>query len=112
MSKLKENIAFKAIMLLLVAALFTPTAIKFAHVFAHHEHKVCVGENSIHFHQIDLDCDFQEFNVHQNATFVSFYFDVLIEKEYHPEIESQYIFLSKYQRLHFSLRGPPAINLS
>ncbi|WP_282136084.1 hypothetical protein [Seonamhaeicola maritimus] len=111
MSKLKEHIAFKGIMLLLVAALFAPTAIKFAHVFAHHQHKVCVGEKSTHFHQIDLDCKFQKFNLHQNATFTTFSFDAFTEKEIQPKIESQYKFLSKYQRLHFSLRGPPAINL-
>ncbi|TWO31452.1 hypothetical protein E1J38_013640 [Seonamhaeicola sediminis] len=111
MSKLKDHIAIKAIMLLLVAVIFTPTAIKFAHVFEHHEHEVCIGGKSEHIHKVDLDCEFLKFPLSNNKSLTSYSIDLFSEKEPLSEIESLYVFLSKYQQLHFSLRGPPAINL-
>lgn len=112
MIKLKEHITFKLFALLTVALLLTPTAIKFAHIFNHHTHKVCLGEASTHIHQVDLDCDFFKFKTNKNFTFTTFPLNLLTEKEQQLEIVSQYLFLSEYQRLHISLRGPPQINLS
>lgn len=111
MSKLKDYITIKAIILLLVSVVFTPTAIKFIHVFEHHEHKVCIGGKSEHIHKVDLDCEFQKFPINNNIVFTSYCVDFFSEEVHLPEIKSQYVFLSKYQKLHISLRGPPAINL-
>lgn len=109
MKSLKEHTAFKVLTLLLVASLFAPAVMKFVHVFEHDEHIVCTGEESTHIHIVDLDCEFNEFNLNKNTAFYSFNIDLLSEREFHSEINSQYIFLSKYQQLHFSLRGPPQL---
>ncbi|WP_406684106.1 hypothetical protein N1F78_15655 [Seonamhaeicola sp. MEBiC1930] len=109
MNKLREHIAFKIATLLLVVILFAPVAIKFAHLFEHHEHTFCIGEKSTHIHKVDLDCEFNEFQLNKNLSFTSIIVDLFSEKIFIPEIESHYVFLSKYQHLHFSLRGPPQL---
>lgn len=107
MTLIKEHIIFKILTLFLVVTLFAPTALKLTHVFNHHEHKVCIGDDSTHIHQVDLDCDFHKFQLNTNFTVNSFAIKLFTPKEKFIEIVSQYNFLSKYQRLHFSLRGPP-----
>ena len=57
----KEHIAFKILTLLLVVSLVVPSAVKFAHVFEHYNHEVCIGDSTTHIHKVDLDCEFQKF---------------------------------------------------
>ena len=104
----KGHIAFNFLTILLVLMLLVPSAVKLAHVFEHHQHEVCQDENSTHIHQVDLDCDFQKFQINNNFTLSQITFEVFQLNEHSTVIESQYRFLSKYQSLHFSLRGPPA----
>ena len=111
MHTVKQHFAFKIVSLLAVVMLLIPTIVKFTHTFNHHTHKVCTGEKSTHLHKVDLDCEFFKFQTNKNFTFTSFIIDLFSEQEIQPEIESQYVFLSDYQRLRFLLRGPPQINL-
>lgn len=109
MKLLREHIFFKVLTLLLVITLFAPSAVRFAHIFEHHQHIVCIGDDSTHIHKVDLDCEFQKFPQNKKITFASLINNLFSEKEYPPQINSQYVFLSKYQQLHFSLRGPPQL---
>ena len=109
MLKFKEHIIFKTATLALVVSLLIPSIVRFSHIFSHHEHKVCVGETSTHIHEVDLDCEFHKFQLNKNFAFTDSYLELFSEEEYPLQIVSQYNFLSKYQRLHFSLRGPPAL---
>lgn len=109
MSQIKEHIVFKIITFSLALMLLVPSAIKFAHIFTHHNHKVCIGGQSTHIHKVDLDCDFHKFQLNQNFTLNNSYIELFSPQEKSLEIVSQYTFLSKYQRLHFSLRGPPSL---
>ena len=109
MKQIKEHIIFKLITLVLVLSLFVPTVVKFNHVFVHHTHKVCLDDTTTHIHKVDLDCEFHKFQLNQNFTFNQTYLQLFSPQEKDIEIVSQYNFLSKYQRLHFSLRGPPAL---
>lgn len=105
MHKFKEHIGFKIATLLLVVALFTPTAIKFAHIF-YHKYETC-NEYKAHLHSSHLDCTFHKFKHSTPYTIPQFSVVFFTPEHNHEYFDVQYSFLSKYQRLHFSLRGPP-----
>ncbi|WJJ98119.1 hypothetical protein [Algibacter luteus] len=109
MHRIKEHIIFRLLKFLLVIALMVPSTIKLIHVFEHHEHEICVGGDTTHIHKIDLDCEFQKFQLTTHFNLPDVDFAVFQPKKISTSIESQYFFLSKYQRLHFSLRGPPSL---
>ena len=109
MNHIKEHIVFKTLALSLVLTLLVPSALKFIHIFEHHEHEVCLGEKTTHLHKIDLECEFHKFQLNKNFTFTFSYLELFSEEIEILETDSQYVFLSKYQSLHFSLRGPPAL---
>ena len=109
MSVLKQHILFKALTLILVLTLILPSAVKFTHVFEKHHHEVCYGESDAHFHTLDIECEFYNFKLNvpftlpENVGVLTTYFEI------NNVITKDYSFLSDYQRLHFSLRGPPAL---
>ncbi|WNH09720.1 hypothetical protein [Thalassobellus suaedae] len=107
MQTLKEHIVFKIVSLSLVAILLVPTVLKFAHIFAHHEHDICLGEKSTHLHELNIDCDLHKFKLSNSYAITFFNFSLFSPKEVPLKIASQYQFLSEYQRLQTSLRGPP-----
>ncbi|WP_456440205.1 hypothetical protein [Psychroserpens sp.] len=107
MNKYKQHITFRIVTIFIVVCLVLPTVVKFSHIFNHHEHEVCLGENQSHLHEIDTDCDFYKFNLNHQTTLITFNFTPLIINENQETITSQYLFLSSFQKLHFSLRGPP-----
>ncbi|RNC87346.1 MAG: hypothetical protein ED556_07625 [Winogradskyella sp.] len=97
----------KLLSVILVFAIITPTLVKFSHGFQDHEHEVCYGESSSHLHEIDIDCEFYKFKL--NTQYVDKFkkVEVLTLDNISDEINSQYNFISDYQKLQFSLRGPP-----
>ncbi|MBJ6367624.1 hypothetical protein JF259_05945 [Snuella sp. CAU 1569] len=99
---------FKTLTFLLAAALLFPAAIKFAHIFSHHEHEVCLGESTTHLHKLDVDCAFYKFKLSNTYTFSLFSVELFSVEEPTSKIESYYTFLSEYQSSHTSLRGPPS----
>ncbi|MDO7172813.1 hypothetical protein [Mariniflexile sp. AS56] len=109
MQKTKEHIAFKTATLLVVLFLLIPTATKFAHIFSHHKHDICLGEKSTHLHEINTDCDFYKFKLSHSYTFTFFNIELISPKEITLDSISQYQFLSKFQRLQTALRGPPSL---
>ncbi|WP_052461047.1 hypothetical protein [Psychroserpens mesophilus] len=107
MNNYKQHITFRIATLLIVVCLVLPSVVKFTHVFAHHEHEVCLGENQSHLHELDSDCEFYKFNINHNTILSNFEFVTLEVHENQSIIASRYLFLSSFQKLHFSLRGPP-----
>ncbi|WP_435139459.1 hypothetical protein [Formosa sp. A9] len=91
----------------LVLALLIPTFVKFTHVFEDHVHEVCLGEKQTHLHTADVDCEFYKFQLNHHFTIPFNTTEVYIPEENFQIILSQYFFLSTFQQLHFSLRGPP-----
>jgi len=106
---LKQHIIFKLATLIIVVSILVPTAVKFAHVFSHHKHQVCKEGNKTHIHKVDLDCEFHKFQLNKNFTFNKLAFTLFSPQEKPIEIVSQYQFISEYQHLQFSLRGPPSL---
>jgi len=111
MQKLKQHIVFKILTVSLALTLLTPTFVKFNHIFTHHKHDICLGEKSTHLHELNIDCDLLKFKSNNIYTFICYNFSLFVPKETPAEIVSQYQFISEYQRLQTSLRGPPQINL-
>ena len=97
----------KVLVVLLTIVLVTPTFVKLNHIFEDHKHEVCKTPNKTHFHELEIDCEFYDFklNTEFNYSFTSIEIPVL--KGLTETIVSQYFFLSDYQQLQFSLRGPP-----
>ncbi|WP_037324493.1 hypothetical protein [Salinimicrobium terrae] len=98
----------KISLVLFTGLILFPSAVDLAHVFAGHQHYSCNHYAESHFHQKTVDCDI--FHLQQNP----FSFPPLDSWSLHePEVENtsigkEYNFLSAYQKLHFSLRAPPA----
>ena len=108
----KTQILFKTATLLLVFTLLIPSAVKFMHLFSHHEHEICNGEIRTHLHKADFDCSFHKFKLSAPYTIPNFEYVFLAIEDNHKIYEDAYYFLSDYQQLHFSLRGPPQIDLA
>lgn len=111
MQNIKQHIAYKILTLSLVLAFALPFAVKFAHVFNHHQHEVCNGEYETHLHTADLDCEFYNFHMTVAFTLPEIHYTFLQNTTPSQSIISQYFYISEYQQLHFSLRGPPSIIL-
>src|SRR5690554_3353718 len=112
MQHIKQHILFRVISILLVVLVFTPSVVKLSHAFSHnnHKHEVCLGEKQTHLHTLDVDCEFHKFQINTAFTVPVNQFKLLEKKEDQQVIQSQYHFISDYQQLHFSLRGPPVIS--
>ncbi len=109
MEQIKQHIIFKITTLLLVITLLVPVAVKFAHILSHHEHEheVCLGKQTTHLHEIDLDCEFYKFKLN-NRSFYSFAYVAPVNPYSNCKIYvSTYTFLNNHRSLSFSLRGPP-----
>ncbi|MBA6153605.1 hypothetical protein [Gelidibacter maritimus] len=111
MNFLRQHIIFKALTLLLVLTFLLPSAVKVMHVFENHKHEVCYGEVDAHFHTLDIDCEFYKFKLNIPFTIPQNLATLIVYPEIHIFNTKEYDFLSDYQKLHFSRRGPPVINL-
>lgn len=110
MQKFREQTTFKIITFLLVMTLMVPSAVKVAHIWSHLHHEVCNGEPQAHFHTADLDCNFYNFQLSAPFTVPTIEFVFFQSQDNHPAFTTIYSFLSEFQQLHFSLRGPPQID--
>ncbi|PWH81521.1 hypothetical protein DIS18_14670 [Algibacter marinivivus] len=105
----KEHIAFRLLTFLLVSALLIPSTVKLIHVFEHHEHVVCIGDDSTHIHKVDLDCEFQKFQITNYFTPVLSNYDSTVVDYTYKVSYLTYKFLNNHRPLSFSLRGPPVL---
>jgi len=109
MSRYKESIIFKSLIITLVITLLVPSFVKLAHAFENHEHEICVTPQKEHLHEYNVDCEFYKFKTNPQVAIVFDYSESLNIKDIATPIVSQYQFISNYQRLSFSLRGPPTV---
>lgn len=107
MQNIKQHIIFKGFAILLVFAVLLPAAVKMGHIFEDHPHEVCTNKSTTHLHTLDLECEFYKFKLANQFFQTPENFYVLDFEENHKISTSQYVFLSPFQELHFSLRGPP-----
>ncbi|MGJ8593588.1 MAG: hypothetical protein ACSHXF_13635 [Aquaticitalea sp.] len=106
---LTQKKTFKIATLMVAIALLVPSAVTFSHIFSHHHHEICNGEPQTHIHKSDIDCDFYKFKLSASYTIPSISYEFIPVEDNHAINQTVYAFLSEYQRLHFSLRGPPQL---
>ena len=96
---------------MLVLTVLLPSAIKLTHAFNHHEHEVCDTDNAhqTHFHEADLDCDFYKFKLTSQYYYQSKPIEFTSIDSNFKISDSQYEFISDYQKLQTALRGPPQL---
>ena len=95
------------IALLLVVFLCIPSLVKISHALNGHKSTKCSQIGKLHMHNAELDCVFHDFNLSPlySALLVCIPTPLCIKTN--RNIAFHYTFLSKYQKLHFSLRAPP-----
>ena len=107
MLQIKEHIASKVLVVLLTIVLVTPLFVKLNHLFEDHKHEVCKTPYTNHFHEYEIDCEFYDFKLNTELNYSITSISIPDYKEVTQSIVSQYFFISDYQQLQFSLRGPP-----
>ncbi|WP_420322457.1 hypothetical protein [Flagellimonas sp.] len=97
--------------LVLIIGLLTPSAIKLAHAFhGHSKEKRCVSQGTNHIHDVDFDCDFQDFTTVSKVFFASVDFSSL-EVITFDTPSTFYSFLSyQNKKEQLKLRGPPHVS--
>ncbi|MGI9552046.1 MAG: hypothetical protein ACR2MT_12665 [Aurantibacter sp.] len=98
------------IAIILTMAMQLPAAVKISHALYDHVDIDCNDYGSLHMHETEFDCEFHKYNLSTNCVVPGFQsktqeFLVVEERNF-----STYSFLSKYQKLQFSLRGPPSFH--
>ena len=109
MQKVKQQIIFKIATVAIILALLTPYVVKLSHAFNHHQHEVCLGENQTHMHQYDVDCNYYKFKINDRLSYTIYKSGIEDVNFDHEIIVSQYQFISEFQQLQRTLRGPPQL---
>ena len=107
MIQIKEHIVSKVLVFVLSITLIVPLFVKSYHLFEDHKHEVCETPFTNHFHEFEIDCEFYDFILKTNFYESLASIDILEVDELYKPIFSLYHFISDYQQLQFSLRGPP-----
>ncbi|WP_232224050.1 hypothetical protein [Gillisia sp. CAL575] len=86
-----------------------PSILSFNHVFAHDFNFACDDHSTTHLHQSSLDCELCDF--HPRPIIVYQFLNFNLDEVLLPNKKffNSYEFLSDFQKLSFSLRGPPAL---
>lgn len=111
MQKFRDQTVYKIITVILVLTLLIPSVVKLSHLWTHLHHEVCNGEPETHLHTADLDCSFYNFQLSTPFTLPTITYEFFQSEDNHPIFACYYSFLSEFQQLHVSLRGPPQIDL-
>ncbi len=111
MNSIKQHIIFRGLTVMLVLIFMLPSAVKLMHNFENHQHEICYGEAQAHFHTLDIECEFYKFKINVPFTLPENLTVLIGYPEIHIFNVKEYSFLSEFQKLHFTRRGPPIINL-
>lgn len=94
---------------LVIMVAILPSAIKIHHALAQHKEIHCDDTTNTHIHEIEFDCDFQKYHIAPSylakTTSVTPVKDLILKQKNF----GFYFEISEYQKLHFSLRGPPTV---
>lgn len=98
---------FSCIAILVLAAMAIPDFAKISHAINEHKEITCLENRKVHFHEVEFNCDFHKYHItsYFSPQIVNFTFTPPFFKS--TQNQNYYFLLSEYQKLHFSLRGPP-----
>lgn len=88
-----------------------PSGVSFAHVFASHEHHVCLDHGDGHYHEQNVDCEFFQFRQNQNFLSETPTFNLLVLQEVTDDYFFHYSFIPEQDLPSFLVRGPPSYTL-
>ena len=107
MNFLRYKIVYPIVAIILMASLLGPYFVKVSHALNEHEEFHCISKE-LHVHAVEFDCDFEHYQL-SSLYYPEFDYPQFIQLTPITEaIINNYYFLSKYQQLHFVLRGPPS----
>lgn len=106
MIALREHIASKISIIILVAALLTPSVVKLHHLFEDHAHAVCVNTQDTHWHEVDLDCEFYKFKLNTQFSHSFVAVDLSITQTFCEPFIAQDDLIRTHAVSQFYLRGP------
>ena len=104
---MRSSLFFTLIPSFLSFVLLLPYGGALIHILEGHEHKTC-DITSVHFHQLDIDCDIFDYNFVPKIEFSNHvsYFDSLILNKSKNSISSGLHFILSINP--YLLRGPPS----
>lgn len=105
-----KNILFSFTSILLIGVLNLPSFVKLSHALNDHKEQECNNPGVLHFHEVELDCDFNSYNLSTQLYTPIQEFIVHSPIQVNKKNTTCYFFLSKYQKLPFQLRGPPTFS--
>ena len=105
----KTKLLFTSVALILVAFMALPSIVKISHAAFNHIDLECKQKNGLHLHEVEFDCDFQDF-----ALSFHYYLPKPPVLAHTPLGSSEqysllYSFLSEFQKYHDRQRGPPGL---
>ncbi|SIR16148.1 hypothetical protein [Maribacter ulvicola] len=107
MSFVKDKIIYPLIAVILLAGLLGPYFVKISHAVNEHKELHCVSKE-LHIHAIEFDCDFEHYQI-ASLFYPDFLYPEFVAFAPITKVNiNNYYFLTKYQQLHFVLRGPPS----
>lgn len=109
MKHIREHTFISFLAIILVAIISLPSIIKIKHALTEHQSFVCKEQGKLHIHEVESDCKFDDFNITTQIFPGNQEIHLLTWDPETGKIENFYDFLNKYQKLHFSRRGPPSI---
>ena len=93
-----------------MCTLVLPSFVKLAHAFDNHKHEACVVPQKLHYHELELDCEFYKFKLKENQYFSTIIITQSTDYLEYAEIYDKYYSLNKSLQLtNKNLRGPPQL---
>ena len=107
MEQIKGHTISKILGLTLSIMLVLPLFVKLHHLLEDHEHEVCITPYTNHFHEFEIDCEFDKFNTVTKYFIEYEYLNEEVQEINNRDSFSKYFLLNSHRQLSFSLRAPP-----
>ena len=91
----------------LMLLFFAPTVAKFNHLLEAHKHEACHHPKKLHYHEVDIDCEFYKFKLNQEFHFNVISFELITNTFETLKRSIYYQPITDKSSLSYTLRGPP-----
>ena len=99
----------KMFLIVFAGLIIFPSAVDLAHVFSGHNHDFCNHYAESHIHENNVDCELVHFQKKSFSYTPLFTWTPQELEIFLPPIQRDYLHIITFQKLHFSLRAPPAV---
>ena len=106
----EKKLFFSFVSILILLALAIPDVAKISHAVYKHKEQTCLKKGTVHFHEAEFDCDFHKYHITTYFYPEAINYTILIPEHSVNQNKNYYFLLSEFQKLHFSLRGPPVFS--